>query len=66
MNTRTFAGRAGAYVIPKGAEVELVRCYRRGKALVRYDGREVLTITRLLRKLQPSPLLLTGEGPGVR
>jgi len=49
---RKFVGRKIKYKIPYGALVEVIKFYPRRRALVRWKGELILTMTYLLRKVE--------------
>lgn len=49
---RRFVGKKYPYIIPYGAEVEVVKFYPRRKVIVRYKGQEIVTMTYNLRHIK--------------
>lgn len=50
---RYFRGKQRCYLVPFGALVEVIKFYPKRKALIRYNGERILTMTTLLRKEPP-------------
>lgn len=50
--THIFIGKQGKYKykIPYGAGVSLIKCWKKRKCLIEYQGEQIITMVSLLRK----------------
>lgn len=55
MKEYTFVGKQGKYQIPQGAIVKVVKFYPKRRAVVEYEGKQILTFSTLLRKYKEKP-----------